>query len=86
MCGPPGEIVATLAGRGLTRLSVDGGRTIQGFLRAGVVDRLVITRVPVLIGQGIALFGSLGADVRLRHVRTRTHPGGLVTTEYTVVR
>lgn len=86
MSGPPDRIVATLAGRGLTRLYVDGGRTVQAFLRAGLVDRLVITRVPVLIGQGIALFGNLPADVRLRHVDTRAYAGGLVTTEYAVVR
>jgi len=65
---------------------VDGGITIQGFLRAGLIDRLVITRVPVLIGDGIAPFGSLPHDIRLRHVVTRSYPSGLVQSEYEVVR
>ena len=84
MSGEPAEIVARLAARGLGHLYVDGGITIQRFLRAGLVERLVITRVPVLIGQGIPLFGALPRDVRLRHVATRSYPSGLVQSEYTV--
>ena len=86
MNGSPEEIVARLGERGARHLYVDGGDTIQRFMRAGLIDRLVITRVPVLIGQGISLFGALAADVQLRHVQTRTFPSGLVQTEYAVVR
>jgi dihydrofolate reductase len=86
MAGPPAEIVSKLGARGIHHLYVDGGITIQGFLRAGLVDRLVITRVPVLIGEGIPLFGSLPRDVRLRHVATRHFPSGLVQSEYRVER
>ncbi len=63
---------------------MDGGITIQGFLQAGLVNRLTITRVPVLIGEGIPLFGALPRDVRLRHVATRHFPSGLVQSEYEV--
>lgn len=84
MAGSPAEIVSRLAASGARHLYVDGGLTIQGFLRAGLVERLVITRVPVLIGVGIPLFGSLPRDVRLRHVATRHFPSGLVQSEYHV--
>ena len=67
-----------LAASGAHHLYVDGGITIQRFLRAGHVQRLVITRVPVLIGEGVPLFGSLPNDVRLTHVATRDFPSGLV--------
>jgi dihydrofolate reductase len=86
MSGTPTEIVETLAKTGAKRLYVDGGDTIQRFLRAGLVDRLIVTRVPVLIGQGIPLFGGLPTDVRLRHASTRTFASGLVQTEYAVIR
>jgi dihydrofolate reductase len=82
MGGSPSEIVARLAASGAQHLYVDGGITIQRFLRAKLIDRLVITRVPVLIGDGIPLFGSLPHDVRLRHVATRSYPSGLVQSEY----
>src|SRR6266705_6787702 len=66
MAGPPAEIVSQLAASGAHHLYVDGGITIQEFLRAGLIQRLIITRVPVLIGDGIPLFGTLQRDLRLR--------------------
>jgi dihydrofolate reductase len=84
--GAPRAIAALLAARGVQHVYVDGGLTIQGFLRAGLVDRLVITRVPVLIGEGIPLFGPTGRDIALLHVATRALASGLVQSTYDVVR
>jgi dihydrofolate reductase len=85
MRGEPPEIVRKLEASGVKHAYVDGGVTIQRFLRAGLIQRLVVSRVPVLIGQGIPLFGSLPHDVKLRTVSTRQYTGGLVQTEYEVV-
>jgi dihydrofolate reductase len=85
MSGPPADVVAELAARGALHLYVDGGITIQRFLRAGAVNRLVITRVPVLIGDGIPLFGSLPKDIQLGHIATRSYATGLVKSEYEVL-
>lgn len=84
MSGPPADIVAKLAASGAHHLYVDGGVTIQAFLRAGLVHRLVITRVPVLIGEGIPLFSALPHDIHLHHVATQSYSSGLVKTEYRV--
>jgi len=84
MAGPPADIVSKLAASGAHHLYVDGGITIQGFLRAGLVQRLTITRVPVLIGDGVPLFGALQRDLRLLHVATQHYPSGLVKSEYDV--
>jgi dihydrofolate reductase len=84
MSGEPTEIAKQLKSRGFQHAYIDGGITIQRFLAAGLVDRLVITRVPVLIGEGIPLFGRLPRDVSLRHVATRSYNGGLVQSEYEI--
>ena len=84
MDGPPPQIVAQLAASGAHHLYIDGGITIQRFLRAGLIERLIVTRVPVLIGDGIPLFGSLLRDIRLKHVATQHYPSGLVKSEYQV--
>jgi dihydrofolate reductase len=84
MSGDPAQIAAKLASSGTRSAYVDGGVTIQRFLRAGLIQRLIITRVPVLIGQGIPLFSNLPRDVRLRHVATQAYASGLVKSEYQV--
>jgi dihydrofolate reductase len=85
MSGTPAQIVSALAASGAHNLYIDGGVTIQRFLRDGLIQRLIITRVPVLIGEGIPLFGALPRDVRLQHVATRHYPSGLVQSEYLIV-
>jgi len=82
--GEPAEITGQLKARGFKHAYLDGGVTIQRFLAAGCINRLVITRVPVLIGAGIPLFGPVPRDIQLRHVETRSYPGGLVQSEYSV--
>lgn len=84
MAGSPAEIVSQLAASGAHHLYIDGGITIQGFLRAGLIQRLIITRVPVLIGEGVPLFGALPRGVQLCHVATRHYASGLVQSEYDV--
>lgn len=84
MSGAPAAIISQLAERGIGHIYVDGGVTIQGFLRAGLIQRIVVTRVPVLIGSGIPLFGILERDIALRHIGTREYASGLVQSEYLV--
>jgi len=84
MNGTPEEIVARLAATGAEHLYIDGGITIQRFLSAGLVQELTITHVPVLIGEGIPLFGSLPHDIKLEHVATRTFASGLVQSTYSL--
>ena len=86
MSGPPEEISAKLEASGARHLYVDGGITIQRFLRAGLIQRLIITRVPVLIGEGIPLFGALPHDIKLQHLGTKSYPSGLVSSEYELLR
>lgn len=85
MEGDPRQVAARLDARGVGHAYVDGGETIQAFLRAGLIQRLIVTRVPVLVGEGIALFGVTGRDVALRHVETRVYESGLVRSEYEVL-
>lgn len=85
MSGAPAEIVAALGARGFKHLYVDGGVTVQRFMQAGLITRITITRVPVLIGSGISLFGALPGDVKLKHIVTREFSGA-VQSEYEVLK
>ena len=84
MSGSPAEIVSQLVNRGIQHVYVDGGITIQRFLQAGLIQRLTITRVPVLIGTGIPLFGVIPHDITLKHIATHQYASGLVKSEYEI--
>jgi len=78
----PLDILALLSDKGFKAAYIDGGKLIQSFLAADLIDDLIIAKVPVLIGSGIPLFGSLETDIAFEHVRTSTYPNGLVRSYY----
>jgi dihydrofolate reductase len=78
----PPELMRYLSDEGFKAAYIDGGKVIQSFLAAGLIDSLIIATIPVLIGSGIPLFGSLQADINFEHVRTSTYPNGLVRSYY----
>lgn len=80
----PREVLRELGAAGWRRVYLDGGKVISSFLREGLVQRLTITRVPVLLGAGIPLFSETGPQ-RFEHVATRSWPHGFVQSVYQVV-
>lgn len=80
----PEVLMESLSRRGWKRVYVDGGQVIQSFLTAGLIEDLIITRIPVLLGSGRPLFGPLPNDVQLDHVETTAFPSGLVQSKYRV--
>ena len=80
--GTPTDIMRQLTDHGCTHPYVDGGVTVQRFMSERLITRLIVTRVPVLLGQGIPLFGALPRDVAWTHRRTVSFPDGLVQSEY----
>jgi len=80
----PEQAMAMLEGEGHRRVYVDGGLVIQSFLRAGLISDMVVTQIPVLIGDGRRLFGAIPSDILLIHESTRSFPSGLVQSRYRI--
>ena len=78
----PATLLAELAEAGVQHVYVDGADVARSFLRAGLVNELTVTVVPVLIGQGITLWGELAGDLRLELLDSRVQAGGLVQSRY----
>ncbi len=80
--GDPRVIVASLEDRGYSNLYIDGGRTIQRFLDDDLIDEMIITRIPVLLGGGTPLFGSMSRPLSFIHHNTRALNSQLVQSRY----
>ncbi len=78
------EALTLLAQRGSTAVYVDGGKVIADWLRRGLIDDIVLTRAPVLLGGGIPLFGLLDTDVTLIHLATTFNDAGMTSSHYWV--
>ncbi|TGL59307.1 dihydrofolate reductase [Leptospira ognonensis] len=78
----PSTIVASLEEQSFKNVYVDGGKVIQSFLRANLIDELIITKIPILIGQGRPLFGELKKDLHLHHTKTKSFSNGFVQSTY----
>ena len=81
-----GSLFDRLAADGIERVYVDGGRLISSCLEAGLIDELIITRVPVVLGGGVPLFSAMARPVELQHIATRTFPSGFVQSHYGLLR
>jgi len=78
----PAALLAYLSGKGFSNIYVDGGKVIQDFLKEDLIDELIISKVPVLLGNGIPLFGSLDNDLQFKHTLTEIGSNGLVRSYY----
>jgi dihydrofolate reductase len=81
---PPEQLVNRLSAEGAQHVYVDGGKTIQRFLEAGLIDRITITLIPVLIGAGRPLFAPLPRDRKLMLESVKAYTFGFVQCCYRV--
>ncbi len=78
----PKELLSYLSGKGFTSIYVDGGKVIQEFLKEDLIDELIISKTPVLLGSGIPLFDHLNTDLHFKHIQTQVSSNGLVRSYY----
>lgn len=83
---PPKGLVRKLVNLGQNRLYIDGGITIKSFLEEELMDEMTISTVPILLGRGKALFGSLKKDIYLELAESKSYEFGLVQSKYRVLK
>ena len=82
----PRELINDMDTRSAKHIYLDGGVTIQRFLHEGLVDEMTITTIPILIGEGLSLFGKLKEDVKLELLKSESFKNGFVQNKYKVLR
>ena len=78
----PAALLSYLSDKGFSTIYVDGGKVIQDFLKENLIDELIISKVPILIGNGIPLFSYLDTDIQFDHIKTVVASNGLVRSYY----
>ncbi len=80
--GSLSEVLAAIHAKGHQELYIDGGATIQSFLREDLIDEMIITTVPILLGGGTPLFGELPEPMAFKHVKTEVLLNAMVKNHY----
>jgi len=80
--GDPKRIIKELNSRKYKNLYIDGGITIQNFLNLELIDELIITRIPILLGKGIPLFSEISNEQKYEHITTEVFNNKIVKSRY----
>ena len=77
------EILSQIHDQGHYRLYIDGGITIQHFLKEDLIDELIITQFPIVLGGGVPLFSNLPEALEFELVQSKVYAKQLVQLHYT---
>ncbi|MGR6834505.1 dihydrofolate reductase family protein [Aliivibrio wodanis] len=80
--GPLKEVLEKIHAKGFVNLYIDGGVTIQNFLKEDLIDEMIITTIPVLLGGGSPLFGDLNAPLYFKLVKSDTFLDAIVQNHF----
>jgi len=76
------EITEQINQKGYYRLYIDGGATVQSFLKEDLIDDLIITTIPVVLGEGIPLFAMLSKELDFELISSEIYINQLVQSHY----
>ncbi len=82
--GNVNEIVQELGQKQFLNLYIDGGKTIQSFLKENLIHEIIITQIPIILGRGISLFKDV-PRTKLHHKSTVIFDNGMIQTHYLVI-
>ncbi|ASO06605.1 5-amino-6-(5-phosphoribosylamino)uracil reductase [Arenibacter sp. NBRC 103722] len=76
------QILEKIHNKGYHRLYIDGGVTIQNFLKEDLIDEITITTIPIVLGGGSALFSVLPKELEFTLVASKVFLDQLVQNHY----
>lgn len=80
------QLIKKLHSDGIKHIYVDGGATISQFLNMGLIDQLIISIIPVVLGAGIPLFSNINNDKWCELDSSQVYSNGLVQLRYNIVK
>jgi dihydrofolate reductase len=80
------HLINKLYSEGIKHIYVDGGKTISQFLNEGLLDELIISIIPVILGSGIPLFNNILHESWCHLASSEVYSNGLVQLRYEVIK
>ena len=77
-------LISNLESEGYEHAYIDGGATIQAFINLKLINEMTITRAPILLGEGIPLFGKTFKDIKLEEAKATAFPNDFIQVKYKV--
>jgi dihydrofolate reductase len=82
--GDINKLIHNLESRGLKHAYIDGGATITSFINLELIDEMIITKAPVLLGEGIPLFGKIKKSIKLENAEATAYKNEFIQLKYSV--
>jgi dihydrofolate reductase len=80
------RILEQIYQQGFSRLYIDGGKTIQSFLKEDLIDDMVITTIPILLGGGTPLFSELTKELEFECTGSKVYLNKIVQNHFKRIR
>lgn len=76
------KVLENIHNQGYHNLYIDGGKTIQSFLQEDLINEMIITTIPVLLGGGTPLFSELKSPLHFKCVESKIFLESVVQNRY----
>lgn len=76
------DVLKSIHSKGHHSLYIDGGKTIQQFLKEDLIDELILTTMPILLGGGIPLFSDLSKSLEFKQIESQVFLDEVVQNTY----
>jgi len=80
--GTLSTVLETINKKGYNKLYIDGGQVIQSFLKEDLIDELIVTTIPILLGGGHSLFGDLDQKLSFDLIKSEVFLDAIVQSSY----
>jgi dihydrofolate reductase len=78
------DLMNQLESDGYKHAYIDGGTTITSFLNHQLINEITITKAPIILGDGLPLFGKINAKIKLEKSEAITFPNDFIQIKYSV--
>jgi dihydrofolate reductase len=78
------KLIVLLENKGYKHAYIDGGTTITAFINLQLINEMIITKAPILLGKGVPLFGEINKPIKLVNSEVIAFPNDFIQVKYGV--